>query len=103
MFAIPEIVDLAVRGTSIASGQPEKLTGVMEGVKDTFRHFWLVVRCSLIGVYFGVLPVLGANVAQWISYAHAVAGLKTNPAPARAPWKGSLGQAPRIIQLAAVT
>ena len=66
MFAIPEIVDLAVRGTSIASGQPGKLTGVMEGVKDTFRHFWLVVRCSLIGVYFGVLPVLGANVAQWI-------------------------------------
>ena len=76
MFAIPEIVDLAVRGTSIASGKQEKLTGVMEGVKDTFRHFWLVTRCSLIGVYFGVLPVLGANVAQWISYAHAVQGLK---------------------------
>ncbi len=47
MFAIPEIVDLAVRGTSIASRKPGKLTGVMEGVKDTFRHFWLVVRCSL--------------------------------------------------------
>src|SRR5262249_57728063 len=54
MFAIPEIVDLAVRGTRIASGKPEKLSGVMEGVKDTFRHFWLVLRCSLIGVYFGV-------------------------------------------------
>lgn len=76
MFAIPEIVDLAVRGTSIAGSRPEKLTGVMEGVKDTFRHFWLVMRCSLIGVYFGVLPVLGANVAQWISYAHSVQGLK---------------------------
>jgi putative tricarboxylic transport membrane protein len=76
LFAIPEIVDLAVRGTSIAGQKPDKLTGVMEGVKDTFRHFWLVVRCSLIGVYFGVLPVLGANVAQWISYAHAVQGLK---------------------------
>ena len=76
LFAIPEIVDLAVRGTSIAGGKTGKLTGVMDGVKDTFRHFWLVVRCSLIGVYFGVLPVLGANVAQWISYAHAVSGLK---------------------------
>ena len=32
----PEIVDLAVRGTSIAGGKPDKLTGVMEGVKDTF-------------------------------------------------------------------
>ena len=76
LFAIPEIVDLAVRGTSISGGKTGKLTGVMDGVKDTFRHFWLVVRCSLIGVYFGVLPVLGANVAQWISYAHAVSGLK---------------------------
>jgi putative tricarboxylic transport membrane protein len=76
LFAVPEIVDLAVRGTSIASGRTEKLTGVMEGVKDTFRHFWIVVRCSLIGVYFGILPVLGANVAQWISYAHSVQSLK---------------------------
>ncbi len=76
LFAIPEIVDLAVRGTSIAEVKPTKLTGVMEGVKDTFRHFWLVMRCSLIGIYFGILPVLGANVAQWISYGHAVQGLK---------------------------
>src|ERR1044072_4909071 len=62
LFAIPEIVDLAVRGTSIASQDQGKLTGVMEGVEDTFRHWALVTRCSLIGVYFGILPVLGANV-----------------------------------------
>ena len=91
MFAIPEIVDLAVRGTSIASGKQEKLTGVMEGVKDTFRHFWLVTRCSLIGVYFGVLPVLGANVAQWISYAHAVQGLKDKSRAGKGAVEGVLG------------
>jgi hypothetical protein len=44
MFAIPEIVDLAVRGTSIASGKQEKLHGVMEGVKDTFATS-VVVLC----------------------------------------------------------
>jgi TctA family transporter len=76
LFAIPEIVDLAVRGTSISEVPKTKLVGVMEGVKDTFRHFWLTMRCSLIGVYFGVLPVLGANVAQWIAYAHSVQGVK---------------------------
>ena len=26
-----------------------KLGGVMEGIKDTFRHFWLVVRVSALG------------------------------------------------------
>jgi putative tricarboxylic transport membrane protein len=91
MFAIPEIVDLAVRGTSIASGKQEKLSGVMEGVKDTFRHWWLVVRCSLIGVYFGILPVLGANVAQWISYAHAVSGLKDKSRAGKGAVEGVLG------------
>jgi len=91
LFAIPEIVDLAVRGTSIASTKQEKLTGVMEGVKDTFRHFWLVVRCSLIGVYFGVLPVLGANVAQWISYAHAVQSLKDKSRAGQGAVEGVLG------------
>jgi TctA family transporter len=91
LFAIPEIVDLAVRGTSIAGGKTGKLTGVMDGVKDTFRHFWLVVRCSLIGVYFGVLPVLGANVAQWISYAHAVSGLKDKSRAGKGAIEGLLG------------
>jgi putative tricarboxylic transport membrane protein len=91
LFALPEIVDLAVRGTSIASGKAEKLTGVMEGVKDAFRHFWLVMRCSLIGVYFGILPVLGANVAQWISYAHAVQGLKDKSRAGKGAVEGVLG------------
>jgi putative tricarboxylic transport membrane protein len=93
LFAIPEIVDLAVRGTSIAGGsQPGgKLTGVMEGVKDTFRHFWLVVRCSLIGVYFGVLPVLGASVAQWIAYGHSVANLKDRSRAGKGAIEGVLG------------
>src|SRR5512145_2869271 len=93
LFAIPEIVDLAVRGTSIAGGRTEKITGVMEGVKDAFRHIWLVTRCSLIGVYFGVLPVLGANVAQWISYAHAVQGLKDKSRAGKGAVEGLLGPA----------
>lgn len=91
LFAIPEIVDLAVRGTAIAGERPKKLAGVMEGVKDTFRHFWLVFRCSLIGVYFGILPVLGANVAQWIAYGHAVNGLKDRSRAGKGAVEGVLG------------
>src|SRR5690242_12971410 len=91
MFAIPEIIDLAVRGTSISEAPKEKLKGVMEGVKDTFRHFWLVVRCSLIGVYFGVLPVLGANVAQWIAYGHAARSLKDKSRAGKGAVEGVLG------------
>ena len=72
LFAIPEVIDLAVQGTSIARHDVGRLGGVMEGVKDTFRHFWLVIRCSAIGVYVGVIPGMGGSVSQWLAYAHAV-------------------------------
>ena len=78
IFAIPEIVDLAVRGTAIAGERkPENLkAGVIEGIKDTFRHFWLVFRCSAIGVFVGIMPGAGGGVAQWMAYAHAVQSAK---------------------------
>jgi len=73
LFAIPEIIDLAVQGTSIAgTDAPTKLGGVMEGIKDTFRHWKLVLRCSAIGSYIGLIPGMGGGPAQWLAYAHAV-------------------------------
>jgi len=79
LFAIPEIVDLMVRGAAIAGDLPSGRLGkgAMEGVKDTFRHFWLTVRCSLIGCLMGLLPGLGGSVGQWMSYAHAAQSAKT--------------------------
>lgn len=73
LFAMPEIIDLAVRGTSIAGELPQEnlSSGVMQGVKDTFRHFWLTVRCSIAGTFIGIMPGLGGSVAQWIAYGHA--------------------------------
>jgi putative tricarboxylic transport membrane protein len=78
IFAIPEIVDLAVRRTAIAGDRPPaKLgAGVWEGIQDTFRHFWLVIRCSAVGVFVGILPGAGGGVAQWMAYAHAVQSAK---------------------------
>ncbi|MCZ6905984.1 MAG: tripartite tricarboxylate transporter permease, partial [Deltaproteobacteria bacterium] len=72
LFAIPEIIDLSVKGTSIAQTSVGKIGGVMEGVKDTFRHWKLVMRCSAIGTYIGIIPGMGGSVSQWVAYAHAV-------------------------------
>jgi len=79
LFAIPEIIDLVVRGTSIAGAAPAgKLSrGALEGVKDTFRHFWLTIRCSLIGTFIGILPGMGGAVAQWMAYGHATQSART--------------------------
>ncbi len=71
-FAIPEIIDLAVQGSSIAGERVGKLGGIAVGVKDTFRHFWLVIRCSAIGTFCSIIPGLGSATTQWLAYAHAV-------------------------------
>lgn len=72
LFAIPEIIELGTRGSSIARDAQGRLGGVMEGIRDTFRHWKLVLRCSAIGTYIGLIPGLGGGPAQWVAYAHAV-------------------------------
>ena len=91
LFAIPEIVDLAVRGTSIVEEKVGKLEGVMEGVKDTFRHFWLTMRCGMIGVFIGALPGLGGAVSQWLAYGHAVQSSKDKSRFGKGAVEGVLG------------
>lgn len=85
LFAIPEIIDLAVRGTSIAGDLPPGRIreGALEGVKDAFRHFGLTLRCSLLGSFIGVLPGLGGSVAQWLAYGHAAQSARTPEERAR--------------------
>lgn len=71
-FAIPEIIDLAVTGSSISGGRTGTLGGVQEGIRDVFRHIWLVLRCAAIGTFCAIIPGMGGATTQWLSYAHAV-------------------------------
>jgi putative tricarboxylic transport membrane protein len=71
-YAIPETIELAILGTSIAQEKVEELGGVMQGVKDTFIHWWLVIRCSALGTFTAIIPGMGAATTQWLAYAHAV-------------------------------
>ena len=71
-YAIPELVDLAVRRSSIAHADLGSVGGVWRGVGDAFRHWFLVLRCSAVGTFVSVIPGLGAATTQWLAYAHAV-------------------------------
>lgn len=71
-YAIPELVDLAVRRSSIAHADLGHVGGVWRGVRDAFRHWFLVLRCSAVGTFVSVIPGLGAATTQWLAYAHAV-------------------------------
>ncbi len=71
MFGVPELIDLAVRRSAI-SQTGELGSGLWQGVKDTFKNWWLVIRCAMVGIWVGILPGLGSSVADWFAYAHAV-------------------------------
>ncbi|QJP12320.1 tripartite tricarboxylate transporter permease [Starkeya sp. ORNL1] len=71
IFAMPEIVDLMRQRSTIAD-TPTLGSGWREGVEDTFRNWWLVLRVSVIGAIVGVLPGVGASTADWLAYGHVV-------------------------------
>jgi TctA family transporter len=72
IFGIAEIIDLLSKGGRIAErvglGQ-----GWLQGVRDVIQHWGIVVRGSLIGVWAGILPGIGATAGSWMSYGHVVA------------------------------
>jgi putative tricarboxylic transport membrane protein len=71
-YAIPELIEMATAGSSIAKLEVGRVGGVWEGVRDTFRHWLLVIRCSALGTFISIIPGLGAATTQWLAYAHAV-------------------------------
>lgn len=71
MFAVPEIVDLLRRQVTIS--ETNNLgAGWLTGLKDAFKHWFIVVRCATIGAICGALPGLGNTVIDWIAYGHVV-------------------------------
>jgi putative tricarboxylic transport membrane protein len=74
LFAVAEMMKLYVRGEDgiVRRDLRDEQSSVLEGIKDAFRHWGLVVRSSLLGVWIGILPGVGASVAGIAAYAQAV-------------------------------
>lgn len=77
LFAIPEMIDLARRDSSIAEGERlDHVSGLREGLIDNFKNSWLIVKASLLGSIAGFIPGLGGQVAEWMAYGAAVSSDK---------------------------
>ena len=65
LFAIPELADMAITKQSINVKEGDKQDarfGQIEGIKDTFKNWFLVLRCASIGAALGAVPGIGASV-----------------------------------------
>jgi len=78
LFAVSEMFELWAKGGSLVGdlkkshlSARETQLQIFRGVLASFRNWWLVMRCSSIGVVLGLIPGLGAAAASFIGYAHA--------------------------------
>src|SRR5438132_12131349 len=74
VFALPELCDLLISRTAIAADTSvgNIYKGQVQGMKDCFRHWWLILRCSWIGGGIGSIPGISASVVDWLAYGHAL-------------------------------
>ncbi len=71
LFGVPSALEMALARVGVER-EPAPLAGrLLDGIRDAFHNVWLVVRCSFLGVWVGIVPGLGAQVVDWLSYGHA--------------------------------
>lgn len=77
LFAVSEMIDLWTKGGSLAKNGATKISSkemqkqIFEGIGETFKRWWLVLRCSSIGTIMGLIPGLGSAPAAFVAYGHA--------------------------------
>jgi len=77
LFALPELCDMMISRHSLKGKPMQNVNlGIVQGAKDCFREWWLILRCSWIGTALGAIPGIGGAVVDWVAYAHAARTVK---------------------------
>jgi len=76
IFAVPEIVELLRTNKPVSEKASLEKTGWSQGFKDFLANKFLVLRCSFIGSFIGMIPGIGGSCIDWISYSHAKTTVK---------------------------
>ncbi len=74
VFAVPEMINLLITGRTIVEERTvvqAPFADIWEGMKDVYRHWWLHLRATALGVFVGIVPGVGGDVAVWVAYGHA--------------------------------
>ncbi len=70
LFGVAEVIAMLAAGGGIAVGGTA-LTRWGAGFSDFWRNRWLVLRASVIGIFGGFVPAVGASASTWVAYGHA--------------------------------
>ncbi len=72
LFALPEVVALAIRGRIAERTHVDMGEGFWPGVHACIANRWLVVRSSMVGVIGGAIPGIGGTAAAFYAYGLAM-------------------------------
>lgn len=72
LFAVPAVLAMmSMTGNQQDCSKAPSIQGWTVGARDAISRWWLIVRCSAIGIFCGMLPGVGGSSSQFIAYAHA--------------------------------
>lgn len=72
LFGVAQVIKLMVEGGKLTKVETVPLgSGMLDGLRDCLRHWWLVVRVGVLGTVIGFIPGLGGDVATFLGYGHA--------------------------------
>ena len=71
LFGVAEVIGMLASGGGIAH-KPTEIAHWREGFRDFWANKFLVLRASLIGVFGGFVPAVGASASTWVAYGHAI-------------------------------
>lgn len=91
IFALPEIIDVLRTRERIAEGKSALGKGWLQGIKDTWIHRWIVLRCSGLGAIIGALPGIGGSVIDWLAYGHVLQSSKDKSQFGKGDVRGVVG------------
>jgi putative tricarboxylic transport membrane protein len=78
MFAVSQVVADALNVEANAGAIKATMRGMFISLSDYVVHGWNMVRSSMIGIWIGILPGVGATVASIVAYTTAK-NLSRNP------------------------
>lgn len=75
LFGVAEAISMLAAGGGI-SHIAVAVSHWSEGFRDFWRNRWLILRASIIGVFGGFVPAVGASASTWVAYGHAIRSTK---------------------------
>ncbi|MDW7730489.1 MAG: tripartite tricarboxylate transporter permease [Bacillota bacterium] len=77
VLAVSELLHYTAKGGAIAEDLSSKdFSGVLDGVKEVFRHKMTLIRSAAVGTIIGMIPAVGGTTANFIAYSLTVRASK---------------------------